>query len=57
MALIRASLGADRVAAMQRQQQLQQQAIFAHKTGDSREVARIMKKLEPEDPREKLARK
>ncbi len=57
LALIRASLNPERRAGLERQNQLQQQAIFAHKTGDSKEVARIMERLKPEDPREKLAKK
>jgi len=57
LALIRASLNPERRAGLERQNELQQRAIYAHKTGDSREVARILKKLEPEDPREKLAKR
>ena len=54
LALIRASLQPERVAAMARQAALQGAMQYAHKAGDMREVARLKARLEPEDPRDKL---
>jgi hypothetical protein len=52
MALLRSSLAPERVAAMKRQAELQQAMQYAFRAGDMKEVARLQKLLEPDDPRE-----
>lgn len=54
--MVRQSLGGERLAAMKRQQELQQAMQYAFRAGNAAEAERIKKLLEPEDPREKLGR-
>jgi hypothetical protein len=53
IAFLRANMGADQVAAMKRQAELQQKMQYAFRAGDVREAERIKKLLEPEDMRGK----